>query len=165
MAYTRGVTSGQRFFDSSRRNPYQKYNWIMEIDGFVKAGFNKCTGLEKKVNVVEYRDGGDNNHKRKEPGWVDFPTITLERGMSQDPDMHQWSLESMNLDGVRKTATQIKRNMTLSLHDPRQEPVRRWNIYECWVVGYSFDDLDAESDDFLIEKMEIAHEGWEEVSI
>lgn len=165
MAYTRGATSGQTFKDGSRRNPYQKYNFLVEIDGFAKAGFRKCTGLEKKVNVVEYRDGGDNNSKRKEPGWVDFPNITLERGMSQDTDMHTWSLESMNLDGLSKTASQIKRDLTITLNDPRQEAVRRWNLYECWVVSYKFDDLDADSDDFIIESIEIAHEGWEEVRI
>lgn len=165
MAYTRGVSSGQTFTDSSRKNPYQKFNYLVEIDGFAKAGFRKCTGLEKKVNVVEYRDGGDNNSKRKEPGWTDFPNITLERGMSQDKDMSTWANDSMNLDGVAKTSAQAKRDITITLNDARQVPVRRWQVYEAFVVNYKFDDFDADSDDFVIESMEVAHEGWEEVAI
>ena len=69
--YVRGVVSGQTFTDGTRKNPYQKFNFLVEIDDFAKAGFRTCSGLEKKVNVVEYRDGGDNNSKRKEPGWTD----------------------------------------------------------------------------------------------
>ena len=51
MGYTRGVVSGQTFTDGTRKNPYQKFNFLVEIDDFAKAGFNTCTGLEKKVNV------------------------------------------------------------------------------------------------------------------
>lgn len=163
--YVRGVTSGQTFTDSTRKNPYQKFNFLVEIDDFAKAGFRTVSGLEKKVNVVEYRDGGDNNSKRKEPGWTDYPNITLTRGMSQDKDLITWANESMNLDGVKATAVQTKRDLTITLNDARQEPVRRWNVYEAFVVSYKFDDLDADSDDFLIETIELAHEGWEEVSI
>lgn len=166
MAYTRGIASGQTFSEASgRKNPYQKFNFLVDIDSFAKAGFKTVTGLEKKVNVVEYRDGGDNNSKRKEPGWTDYPNITLSRGMSDDKDLITWANESMNLDGVKKTSTQAKRDMTITLQDARQEPVRRWQVYDAFVVSYKFDDLDADSDDFLIENVEIAHEGWEEIAI
>lgn len=166
MAYQRGVASGQTFSSSSgRKNPYQKFNFLVEIDNFAKAGFQSVTGLEKKVNVVEYRDGGDNNSKRKEPGWTDYPNITLARGMSDDKDLMTWANESMNLDGVSATSTQAKRDMTITLNDARQVGVRRWQVYDAFVVSYKFDDLDATSDDFLIETIEVAHEGWEEVSI
>lgn len=163
--YVRGVVSGQTFTDATRKNPYQKFNFLVEIDDFFKAGFKTVSGLEKKVNVVDYRDGGDNNSKRKEPGWTDFPNITLTRGMSQDKDFIKWANESMNLDGVKKTSAQIKRDLTITLNDARQEAVRRWNVYEAFVVSYKFDDFDATSDDFVIETLEIAHEGWEEVAI
>lgn len=165
MGYVRGVASGQTFTDGSRKNPYQKFNYLVEIDNFTKAGFKTVSGLEKKVNVVEYRDGGDNNAKRKEPGWTEFSNITLTRGMSQDKDLIGWANESMNLDGVKKTSIQIKRDLTITLNDARQVPVRRWNVYDAFVVNYKFDDLDADSDDFVIETIELAHEGWEEVSI
>lgn len=163
--YVRGVASGQTFKDKSRVNPYQKFNFLVNIDGFAKAGFKTCTGLEKKVNVVEYRDGGDNNSKRKEPGWVDFPAITLSRGMSQDKDLITWANESMNLDGVKKTSVQAKRDITITLNDARQVGVRKWEVYDAFVSSYKFDDFDADSDDFLIETLEVTHEGWQEVKI
>ena len=79
--------------------------------------------------------------------------------------MITWANESMNLDGVAKTATQIKRDLTIQLRDPRHLAVRQWNVYEAFIASYKFDDLDASSDDFLIETMVIAHEGWEEVDV
>ncbi len=163
MGYTK-VVSGQTF-DSTRSNPYQKFNWIVSIDDFAKAGFKTCSGLEKTVNILKYRDGGDNNYERKEPGFTTYADITLARGMSQDKDMISWANESMNLDGVAKTATQLKRDLTIQLRDPRHIGVRQWNVYEAFIASYKFDDLDASSDDFIIETMVIAHEGWEEVDV
>lgn len=163
--YYRGITSGQTFTDGSRKNPYLNFNFLVEIDDFAKAGFNKCSGLEKKVNTVEYRDGGDNNSKRKEPSWVDFPPITLSRGMSQDKDLINWANKTMNLDGAWSTSVIAKRDMTITLHDAKHDPVRRWNVYECFVSNYKFGDFDAESDDYMIETVEITHEGWEEISV
>lgn len=161
----RGDASGQSFDDARRKNPYQKYNFIVDIDDFAKAGFQTVSGLEKKVNVVEYRDGGDYNSKRKEPGWVDYPNITLARGMSDDKDMKDWANKTMNIDGENVASLDAKKDLTITLQDGGHNAVRKWNVYDAFVVDYKFDDLDAESDDFLIETMELAHEGWEEVSI
>lgn len=165
MAYTRGVASGQTYSTISRTNPLQKFKFLVEIDQFTKSGFQKVSGLEKKVNTVEYRDGGDNNSKRKEPGWVDFPAITCERGMSQDKDMATWANQSMNIDGVTSTADDAKRDISIILQTPDGVSARQWNVYSAFVSDYKFDDLDATSDDFVIESMEITHEGWEEVDL
>lgn len=160
------IASGQSYETSyNRTNPLQKFKFLIEIDGFVKSGFQKCTGLEKKVNVVEYRDGGDNNSKRKEPGWTDYPNITLSRGMSRDMDMANWADQCMNINGVTCEADIAKRDISIILQTPNAKPARQWEVYDCMVCNYKFDDFDAESDDFLIESMEIAHEGWEEISI
>lgn len=166
MAFVRGEASGQSYnVGVGRTNPLQKFKFRIEIDDFSKVGFQKCTGLEKKVNVVEYRDGGDNNSKRKEPGWVDYPNITCERGMSQDKDMANWANQCMNLDGVVSTSDGAKRDITIVLQTPNGVAVRQWQVYNAFVVDYKFDDFDATSDDFIIESMELAHEGWEEVEV
>lgn len=166
MAYERGTASGQSFAQgNNRKNPYQKFNFLVDIDDFGKSGFQTCTGLEKSVNVVEYRDGGDHNSKRKEPGWVNYPNITLGRGMSDDQDMKDWANKSMNIDGETISSADMKRDLTITLQDPSHTARRKWEVYDAFVVNYKFDDLDSESDDFLIETIELAHEGWKEVSV
>ena len=160
------IASGQSYEATyNRTNPLQKFKFLVEIDNFSKSGFQKCSGLEKKVNVVEYRDGGDNNSKRKELGWVDYPNITLSRGMSRDKDMAVWADQCMNINGITCEADIAKRDISIILQTPNGKPARQWEVYDCMICDYKFDDLDAESDDFLIESMEIANEGWEEISI
>jgi phage tail-like protein len=167
MPTYRGVASGQTFSDSATHNPYQKFKYVVEIDGFKKAGFNKCTGLEAKVNSVNYRDGGDNNTVHKQPGLVEFSDITLERGMSQDKDMSSWFSELFTLDGSKKVdgTGGFRRNLSIVLQDRAGNPVRRWNVYDAFPSNYKFDDLDAQSDDNLIEMLQLTHEGFEEVTV
>ena len=50
----------------------------MEIEGIQQARFMECTGRGSQVEVVEYREGGDNATLRKLPGRVSYPDITLK---------------------------------------------------------------------------------------
>ncbi len=36
-----------------RRDPYLSYNFLVEIDGIVRAGFRECTGLDSSQDPVE----------------------------------------------------------------------------------------------------------------
>ena len=159
----RQISTGQTFADSTRHMPYGKYKFVVEIDGFKRAGFNKVTGLDKKTGVRKYRDGGDNSTYHKGPGITEYSAITLERGMSEDADFLNWSEEISNLDGNLENDGRggFRRNLSIVLQDHAGNEVKRWNIYEAFATEYSFDDLDAHSEDNLIERIVIEHEGWE----
>ena len=53
-----------------RRNtdPFTSFNFVVEIDGIVKAGFSEVTGLNRETNVIDYREGADNLSVRKISG-------------------------------------------------------------------------------------------------
>jgi phage tail-like protein len=44
---------------AARVDPYKNYNFRIEIDGITVAGFSECTGLSSEVEIIEYREGGD----------------------------------------------------------------------------------------------------------
>ena len=61
-----------------RIDPYLNFRFRVEIEGIQQARFMECTGRGSQVEVVEYREGGDNATLRKLPGRVSYPDITLK---------------------------------------------------------------------------------------
>jgi len=52
-----------------RKDPLANYNFVVEIDGQVLAGFKEVSGLESRIEVIEYREGGEKFFPvRKLPG-------------------------------------------------------------------------------------------------
>jgi hypothetical protein len=48
---------------------------------YVVAGFSECSGLEASIDVLEYREGGQNTFVHKFPGRASFSNITLKHGV------------------------------------------------------------------------------------
>ena len=77
-----------------RNDPYGRFNFLVEIDGVTVAGFSEASGLTTDSNVMEYRNGDENNHGvstvRKLPGLVKFNNIVLKRGVTADQSLWNW---------------------------------------------------------------------------
>lgn len=157
----RQQTSGLTFKkDPTRLLPYSKFRFLVEIDGFAKAGFHKCSGLEAKIETRKYRDGGDSNQFHKGPGTTDFSDITLERGMSEDEDFVTWFKQTSNIDDAT-VSTNPKRNLAIILQDTDGSEVKRWNVYGAFPNTYKFDELDAESNDNMLEYLTLTIDAFE----
>src|SRR5258705_12857227 len=72
---------------AGRNDPYKNYNFLVEIEGVVSAGFSECTGLSSEVETIEYREGG-NFRVRKLPVLAKFGNITLKRGVTKPIDLY-----------------------------------------------------------------------------
>ena len=69
-----------------RTNPYGAYNFLVEIDSVVSAGFSEVEGLGMEILYTEYRNGNDPvNNVRKLAGLRKFSNITLKRGIPGRP--------------------------------------------------------------------------------
>jgi phage tail-like protein len=55
-------------------------------DGRYVAGICKCGALKRTTEVVKHREGGDPSSSRKSPGRTEYEAITLERGVTHDPN-------------------------------------------------------------------------------
>ena len=65
---------------ATRKDPFNNFNFLVEIDGIVRAAFHEAGGLESSVDVIEHREGGENITTRKLPGQVKFSNVTLKWG-------------------------------------------------------------------------------------
>jgi phage tail-like protein len=135
-----------------RNDPYGVAHFQVEIDGMPESGFLNVTGLEGRVEVEEYREGGDFAGTRKAPGNVSYSNVVVRRGMTSSKELWEWWERVRDGDVDR-------RNISIKLLDDKREVVARWNVFQAWPVRYTAPDLNAESDDVAIETLELTHEG------
>lgn len=150
------------------RDPYRNYKFEVEIGGFVRAGFSKIGGLERTTQVVDYREGGENEVMRKLPGQTEFSELTFERGVSNDDDFNAWLNQTYDPEAVdgQQIGGDIRRQVVIYLKDSLTGVrVKKWTVYRAWCNALSFGDLDASANDVFVETATIQNEGWKMESL
>ena len=138
---------------AKRLDPYQAFNFIVEIEGLPVGGFSEVTGLSSETAIIEYREGADRvGTVRKIPGLTRYANIVLKRGVSADRTLWQW--RKTVIDG----STQ-RRDGAIVLLNEERSPVARWTFRAGWPAKWEVSALSAKASEVAIETLEIAHEG------
>ena len=135
-----------------RNDPYRSYNFLVEIDGITRAGFRECSGLDSTQDPIEYREGTDSLTARKLPGLVKYSYISLKWGVTDDAELWDWRLKTVNGKVERK-------NGSVVLLDDTGEEKARWNFVEGWPTKWTGPSFNATGGEVAIEALDIAHEG------
>ncbi len=133
-------------------DPYGGYNFHVEWDGIVHAGFRECSGLDSTSEAGDYREGTDPLTARKLPGLVTYSNISLGRGISDNDELWKWRQQIAK--GIAD-----RRNLSIVLMDDTGAEKIRWNLVNCWPTTWTGPSFDASSGDVAIETLELAHEG------
>ena len=139
---------------ATRKDPLINFNFLVEIDGIVRAAFREAGGLDSSISVIEYREGGENIVNRKLPGQLKFSNVTLKWGMSDDTDLYDWHRQWATGDPAA-----ARKNGSIVLLDRQGQEQARWNFFSAWPSKWTGPSFSAESSDIAIESLEIAHEG------
>jgi len=140
---------------SSRKDPFGRFNFLLEIEGVTAAGFSEVSGLANETEVIEYREGGDKvNSPRKLPGLTKYSNLILKRGVTADNSL--WNWRKTVIDGAVE-----RRNGSIILLDESRNEILRWNFYNGWPCKWEGPALKAKSNEVAIETLEIAHERLE----
>src|ERR1700735_2133978 len=75
----------------TRLEPYIGSKYRLKWDGRDVAVISTMSALKRTTEVVEHRSGGDPSTSHKLPGRNKYDAITLERGLTQDLDFHNWA--------------------------------------------------------------------------
>ncbi|MEO8338184.1 MAG: phage tail protein [Nitrospirota bacterium] len=137
-------------------DPYNNFNFLVEIDGITRAAFHECNGFDSMIDVIEHREGGENTTLRKLPGMTKYSNIVLKRGVTDDKQLYEWHRKAVKGQLERK-------NGSVLLLDRAGQEVARWNFIRAWPSKWDGPDLSAEGNDVAIETLELAHEGVERV--
>lgn len=134
-----------------RDDPFASFNFLIEIDGVIQAGFSECSGLDLTTDPVEYRNGDEDIRVRKLPGLKKFSNITLKRGYTNS--RHLWEWRKLVMDGRTRRASG-----SITLLNEQREPVLRWLFMEGWPSKWSGPTLNAKNNEVAIETLEIVCE-------
>jgi phage tail-like protein len=148
-----------------RFDPYKNFKFRVKWDGRYVAGISKAGSLKRTTEVVEHREGGDPSTSRKSPGRNKFEAISLERGVTHDPEFEKWAGKVWDLGaglGAEVSLRDFRKDIILELYNEAGQLVLAYNIFRCWVSEYhALPDLDANANAVAIEMIKLVNEGWE----
>jgi phage tail-like protein len=150
-----------------RLDPYKNFKFRVYFVGRNDPvlGVSKLSGPSRKTEVVSHRDGANHNHSVKAPGRTDFEALTLERGVTHDPDFEAWaSLVWANPDaqlGAQLSLANFRRDLYIEVLNEAGQKVMGYTVFRCWVSEYKpVGDFDANANAVLIEHIKVENEGF-----
>ena len=155
--------------NTQRIDPYKNFKFTVVWDRVVVAGVSKVSTLKRTTEVVSHRQGGSLSTPNHSPGASKFEPITLERGVTHDPEFEQWA-NHVWLYGASPSATppkevalkDFRKNLYIEVLNEAGQIVLGFKIYRCWVSEYqALPDLDANANAVAIEHIKFENEGWE----
>ena len=135
-----------------RADPYQGFNFLVEIEGILAGGFSECSGLQVETEFLDYREGGLNEYVHRFAGPTKYPPLVLKHGLTQIDGLWGWHQDVVQGKIERK-------NGTIYLLDKQRLPVMWWDFKEAFPVKWTGPELRADSGSVATESIELTHRG------
>ncbi len=113
--------------------------------------FTQCSGLELRVDVLEYAEGGNNEFVHQLPGQLSYPNVVLTRGLTNEDAVFKWF-------GATRTNAELK-EMTITFQTHKQQPIRTFTFANAFPVRWTGPASEAGTATVALETLEIAHGG------
>jgi phage tail-like protein len=148
-----------------RFDPYKNFKFRVKWDGRYVAGISKVGALKRSTELVEHREGGDPSTSRKSPGRTKFEAITLERGVTHDPEFENWANKIWSLGtglGSEVSLKDFRKDLIIEVYNEAGQLAIAYKVYRCWVSEFqALPDLDANANAVAIQTLKLENEGWE----
>jgi phage tail-like protein len=142
-------------------NWYKKFKYVIEIDGVARAAFTTCSELRINAETVTHREGG-RLHAHKAPGLMEFPAITMDRGVTNDLDLYSWMRDTFDASvGTGMVTPDLYRTFDIVQQDRAGEEVERYTVYDAWCKEYSAGDWDNNANEVRMEQVVVECDYWE----
>jgi phage tail-like protein len=151
--------------NTQRFDPYKSFKFRVKWDGRYVAGVSKVTALKRTTEVVKHREGGDPSMVRKSPGQTTYEPITLERGVTHDPEFEQWANKVWNYGsglGAEASLKDFRKDVIIEVYNEAGQLALAYRLYRCWASEYqALPALDASTSVVAIQTLKLENEGWE----
>ena len=146
-------------------DPYKNFKFRVKWDGKYVAGVSKVSSLIRKTEVVLHRQGGDPSTSHKSPGRTGYEAITLERGVTHDPEFENWASKVWNFGaalGSEVSLANFRKDIIIELMNEAGQKVMAYKVYRCWVSEYqALPELDSDVGAIAFQYIKLENEGWE----
>ena len=130
-----------------RFDPYKNFKFRVKWEGRYVAGVSKVGALKRTTEVVKHRHGGDPSTSRKSPGRSEYDAITLERGVTHDPEFERWSNKVWNWGsglGSETSLADFRKDIIIEVYNEAGQVVLAYTVFRCWVSEWqAVPELDA----------------------
>jgi phage tail-like protein len=136
-----------------RFDPYNVFNFFVEIEGLLVGGFSEVSGLTVETVLETYREGGLNEYEHKLAGPTRYPSnLTLKHGLTDIETLWSWHQEV-----VQGTIT--RKNGTIYLLNNQRIPAMWWDFVDAYPVKWTGPQFRADSNTVAVETIELVHRG------
>lgn len=183
------ATSSISRFSKLATDPLRNFRFLVEFEAanaakaptntFLKfsGGFTNISGLSISTQAIQYREGGMNTTMHNVPGMTTFSPITLTRGVLYGKaEAINWMKQlfaAANGEGVAQGAD-FRCNINIYVLDhpivggnmieandivSKKAYKMKFKVWNAWLTGLNFSDLNASDNQVMYETMQLVHEG------
>ena len=135
--------------DTSRDHDHRGgFNFRVELGGVAAGAFTSVDGLTAEVEMIEYA-GGMDMFTRQIPGRPKVSPITLKKGYVNTAALWDWMKSTM--EGTLK----FENVSIVLLADDGKTEVVRYDLQETWPSRWAGFQLDAQSNNAMLEELEL----------
>jgi len=150
--------------NTHRYDPYKTFKFRVKWDGQYVAGISKVGGLTRTTQLVSRPAVDDPVSSHKASGQTDYAPITLERGVTYDPNFVQWAEKVWmysNTAGQEVAIKDFRKEIIIELYNEAGQKAVAYAVYRCWVSEFTaMPELDG-GNAVAIQSITLQHEGWE----
>lgn len=134
--------------------------FLFEVDGVPIGTFRKLSGLSVRLGTHRYAEGGQNDFVHTFPGVLEWPNLVFERGLVESDALFSWVRASAG-EGLAAAGGKLVRSTgAVTALDYQGQRLRAWDIDGVFAVAWDGPTFDVESNATLVERLEVAHEGF-----
>ena len=116
--------------NTHRFDPYKNMKFRLKWDGKYVAGVSKCSALKRSTEPVLHREGGDPSMQRVSPSIWKHEPITLERGVTHDPEFEAWANKVWNTDGdAAVSLKEFRKDITIELLNEQGKVAKAYKVF------------------------------------
>ena len=146
--------------NTSRFDPYKNFKFRVIIDGKPVAGVSKVNLPAVKKSAP--KEDAAKNKKHSSPGSIKFESVTLERGVTHDPEFANWANSLFaKRSGSDLKLKNIRKDITIELYDETGKLAASYKLTNAWISKFESSDLNAKGNEVAIETIELQHDGIE----
>ena len=152
--------------NTTRYDPYKPYRFVLTWSGRRVAGFSKVSALKRATEVIRKRDGGDPAGTHLAPGQTTYDALTLERGVTHDPDFEAWANAVWDYKNSTGAASlnDFRKDVVIELYNEAGQVALTYHVRNCWPSELvALPELDTEGNALAIQSLVLQNEGWERV--
>lgn len=133
------------------------------------GSWSACRGIQVDFKPTRFRELGTNGYRRVLQPDIEYSAITLERAMDSRNStvIQQWltTQAQLWLAGTATGAPYPGETGRITLYDTLAVPVASWTVYGVYPSKWTGPTLSGKDNGVAVESLELAHEGFLNVSV